>query len=92
MSTAVVQETSIETGTAPHGFCECRSGCQCAIIAGPVAFEVERDGRKLKVCTRCDLSSDAGKRLLVTKGDPIAPYQNHDPLGALVIALELASQ
>lgn len=77
---------------APHGLCECVLGCQCQIIRGPAAFQVERNGRTLKVCTRCNLSGDRNQKLLVGMNDPMRVFMNYDPLGAMAIAFELSEQ
>jgi len=43
------------------------------------------------VCTRCDLSSDADKTLLVTKDEQTAKvYFDFDPLGALCLGFALS--
>lgn len=72
----------------PHGVCECDNGVVggCCLGNGPVAFEVVRDGRTMRLCTRCDLSDDKNKRLLVTEADNLEIFLNHDVMGAMVIA------
>jgi len=73
--------------TFPHGECECRNGCQCAARPGPAAFTVVRDGVTMKVCTRCDFSSDRPtQKLLVTKDDDASVFSDYDILGAFVLA------
>lgn len=76
---------------SPHGLCECQSGIGggCCHGRGPAAYSVARDGEALRVCTRCDLSSDTDKRLLVTFEDDADVFFEFDPLGFLCIALDL---
>lgn len=69
----------------PAGRCEC-DGPTCCHGRGPAAFEVTRDGKRMKVCTRCDLTSDGDKKLLVTRDMPAKLFFDFDPLGALCIA------
>lgn len=74
----------------PFGECECRDGCQCALRPGPAAFAAVRNGRKVKLCTRCDVSSDKPTlELLVQRDTPIGPFLEWDGLGALAIGLEI---
>ena len=74
-----------------HGECECRNGCRCACYAGPAAYEVIRNGKTMKVCTRCDLSSDvATRKLLVTEDESGGEYGRWDSLGLFCILGELA--
>lgn len=76
----------------PHGECECRDGCGCAGIPGPAAFTVERHGKTVRVCTRCDLTSDSNKALLVTEDTPMDAYGNWDGLGLFCLAGMLAQK
>ena len=69
---------------APYGLCEC-DGVGCCGGFGPVAFEVTRDGKKMKVCTRCDLLTDSSKKLLVKKSDNAEIWMKFDPLGGFII-------
>lgn len=81
------------SATFPHGECECRGGCQCEVQAGPAAYEVTRDGKVMRVCTRCDLLEDAPtKRLLVTRNDDAQAYYDWDVLGLVCIAGALSDQ
>ena len=70
--------------TWPHGLCE----CNCTVCGGKglAAFEVERDGRVMRVCTRCDLSDDKNKRLLVTRTDPFDQLEQYDIIGGVCVA------
>ncbi len=72
--------------------CECRQGCQCQEHPGPAAFLVERDLKQMKVCTRCDLSSDRFLCLLVTDETEAAPFVEYDAMGAMVLAWRLKNQ
>ena len=74
----------------PHGLCECRDNHGAAGCRGPAAWLVTRDGLKLRLCTRCDLSGDRDKVLLVVGSDPLQPYSSYDSLGALSISLHLS--
>ena len=53
----------------PFGECECSKKCLCRFGAGPAIYQVKRKGMVLKVCSRCDLSSDTEK---VQLGDHIS--------------------
>ena len=56
----------------PHGECECRQWCQCQRNdPGPAAEEITRDGKRLRVCTRCKLTGDTDRVWLVTKAGDI---------------------
>lgn len=71
----------------PYGVCECTD---CGPLSechgmGPAAYSVVRNGVPMNVCTRCDLTSDQSKRLLVTKQDQADIWMNYDPLGAFCI-------
>lgn len=69
----------------PHGECECRQGCQCAGIPGPAAEEITRNGKRMKVCTRCTLTGDVDRVWLVTEDTPGDVFRNYDPLGFFCI-------
>ena len=75
----------------PHGKCECH-GTSCCGGRGPAAFEVIRDEKKMLVCTRCDLSSDKDKRLLITGREPASTYFDFDALGAVCLGFALEKQ
>lgn len=74
----------------PFGGCECRDGCQCLGVAGPAAYVVRRSGIELRVCTRCDLTSDSDKRMLVTGETLTEAFGRWDALGYLCLAARLA--
>ena len=66
---------AVELGDAIAS-CECRDGCQCEHRAGPAAYEVARNGKTMRVCTRCDFASDRPtRRLLVTRDIELRPYR-----------------
>lgn len=66
--------------TFPYGTCQCPTGMAggCCGGHGPAAFEVERDGKTIRVCTKCDLSSDKNKVLLVKESDDKKIFIKHD--------------
>ncbi len=76
----------------PYGECECRQGCSCAGIPGPAAELVERDGKEMRVCTRCSLSSDGKKGWLLTEESPSEPFASYDALGFMCAAMHLAEK
>jgi hypothetical protein len=55
---------------APHGFCECpdASGLCCGGF-GPATREVTRDGKRLKLCSKCDFTRDTDREYLVRPTD-----------------------
>jgi hypothetical protein len=69
----------------PHGECECRQGCSCQGIPGPAAEEITRNGKRLKVCTRCTLTGDTDREWLVTEASPLEPFRSWDALGLFCI-------
>lgn len=82
----------------PFGPCECEGGLiaggfgrpGCCGGEGPAAYEVTRNDVKLKLCTRCDLTSDRPTRvLLLTEETQSAPFEEHDPLGFMCLCLDL---
>lgn len=65
----------------PHGPCECTSGmCPCSQRPGPAFASVMRQGKKMKVCTLCDRSSDRDTRILVIETEDLGIYLGHDPM------------
>lgn len=73
--------------TWPHGLCECREHCDCCLEAGPAALQVTRRGDLLKVCTRCVLTEDVDRKVLLEEEDNIVPLFAYDALGLVVLAL-----
>jgi hypothetical protein len=69
----------------PFGSCECDA---CPVHAvrgpGPAAFDVLRDDKWVKLCTRCDFKGDT-KVLLVTKDTDPAPFRAWDALGYALV-------
>ena len=66
--------------------CEC-NGYMCCGGRGIAVFQVERKGKTMKVCTRCDLSSDKNQKILryVLKL-PSKKLFDFDALGAICLA------
>lgn len=72
-----------------YPLCECpHAGYECCGGVGPAVFSVVRSGKKLKLCTRCDIEEDKNRKVLpwVEKA-PASLFINFDPLGALSLAL-----
>lgn len=65
--------------------CECNSEV-CLVHrerdadTAPVIKLVKRNGKKIKVCSRCDLRSDKLIKWLVTQKHSFKPYFDYDPL------------
>ncbi len=79
----------------PYGVCECQdcvSGINPCQGRGPAAFEVTRNGVRLKVCTFCDIRSDQDKRLLVKPTDDLGIFQAYDDLGHYCLVDMLKSE
>lgn len=74
--------------------CECKCGVHERIDAetAPVAYLVEREGRTLKVCTRCDLSSDTRVARLFDRSTHSDSFMEYDPLGAMAMLGQLDSE
>jgi hypothetical protein len=52
-------------------------------------MEIRRDGKLMKVCTRCNLSDDERVRLLVQGSDNAKLWFDYDPLGAMVLSFDM---
>lgn len=66
--------------------CEC-NGSTCCGGRGIAVFQVERDGKRMKVCTRCDIGSDKDKKILkYVKKIPAQKLIEFDALGAMCLA------
>ena len=76
----------------PHGECECRQGCQCAGVPGPAAELITRDGKRMRVCTRCTLPGDSEREWLLTEESPSEPFASYDALGFFCAAMHLANK
>lgn len=72
--------------------CECNSGnpvptmffnreCYCCMGTGPAAFEIVRNNRHMKVCSRCDLNSDIHVGLVASEDD-LPELEEYDAAGA----------
>jgi len=70
-----------------HGLCECRAGCACCEQAGPAALQVRRGDLILKICTRCLLSGDLDRTVLLRGSDEIGTLWEYDCLGMMVLVL-----
>lgn len=71
--------------------CEC-NGTTCCGGRGIAVFEVERNGKKMKVCTKCDLLSDKNKKILkYVKTISAKKLVDFDPLGAVCLADYIAN-
>lgn len=70
--------------------CEC-NGSMCCGGRGIAVFEVTRKGKKLKICTRCDLSTDKKTRRILpyVKNIPAKKLIDFDALGAMCLAFDL---
>jgi len=71
----------------PHGLCECRETCACAENPGPAVFLIEREGKQLRVCTRCKLSGDDLIKTLLENVDNVIPLLEYDDFGMTLIAM-----
>ena len=70
--------------------CECpEANSMCCGGFGPAVFLVKRGGKKLKLCTRCDFSSDKRIKLLITGKEPARDLIKFDALGALCLTFAL---
>ena len=63
----------------PYGICQC-DGIFCCQGRGPASFEAFREGRWIRVCSRCILKDDK-RRLLVTVEDDAKIFLDFDTLG-----------
>lgn len=55
--------------------CECDPcGCHDRYGVGPAAIEATRDGKRIKLCTRCILSGDVDRVVVATDPAPLLAY------------------
>lgn len=82
------------TETHPYGVCECPQPTgMCCGGTGPAAYAVTRAGKRLNVCTRCDLSTDTERVLLIRMEDEtVDVFRVFDAMGFFCILAELAEQ
>jgi len=73
-------EQNIERGCECIGTCHIHSTQGYDAKTAPVFKLVERNGKQIKVCSRCDLPSDKLIKYLVTKKHPFMPYFDYDSL------------
>lgn len=72
--------------------CDC-NGFMCCGGRGIAVFQVTRKGKKMNVCTRCDLSSDKNKKILkYCKELPAHKLIDFDSLGAICLANDIAEK
>lgn len=65
--------------------CEC-NGTTCCGGVGIAVFQVERDGKLIRVCTRCDFSTDKNKKILrYAQYIPKNKLMQFDALGAVCL-------
>lgn len=72
-------------------------GCECVCKVhqlpefpadkAPVTWLVHRDGKFLRVCSRCDRSTDTDRMLLIDDSCPAIEYIRYDLDGAIRAAL-----
>lgn len=51
--------------------CECRDGCNCEHTPALAVFSVTRDGKRLRVCGNCDLTTDTEVMMLDKSADKV---------------------
>jgi hypothetical protein len=75
----------------PYGACQCVKDCDLSWCGGrgPASWSVTREGKTLQVCSRCRLSGDTNKRLLVKKTDALSLFESWDSMGTELIRLHL---
>ena len=72
--------------------CEC-GGSSCCSGRGIAVFQIVRKGKKMKVCTKCDLSTDKDKKILKYVAKiPAEKLINFDALGALCLGDDIADK
>lgn len=79
----------------PHGLCECTEGIVamgCCQGLGPAAYQAERDGKPVVLCTRCIVDSDMFPVVLVTEEDSFQQYAEFDMRGAFILQEQLNAQ
>lgn len=65
--------------------CDC-AGWMCCGGRGIAVFEVTRDGKVMRVCTRCDLGNDKNRKILkYVMKLPGMTLVNFDSLGAMCL-------
>lgn len=69
--------------------CECRDGCQCQDNPGPAMHIIERKGKVMNVCSRCDLTGDTMISRFALNREELsaAALLEYDPIAALMLAL-----
>ena len=74
--------------------CDCHdcNGLKCGLRIAPTAYLVERDGRVLRVCTRCLLESDRVIEILADENARYEVYEQYDSLGAIQLVAKLTAR
>ena len=68
------------------------NGLKCGLRIAPTAYLVERDGRVLRVCTRCLLESDRVIEILADENARYEVYERYDPVGAIQLVAKLTAR
>ncbi len=77
----------------PYGPCECRmKSCRECHGSGPAALEATRNGKRIRLCTKCDLPTDTDIVWLVKKTDQAEPFAQWDALGFMCMLFRLAEE
>lgn len=71
--------------------CDC-DGVMCCGGRGIAVFQVTRDGKKMNVCTRCDLSIDKDKKILKYAKKIHEELVKFDALGAYCLEMYIADK
>lgn len=85
------EETLYKGDKYPYGVCDCDSGVAggCCLGTGPAARTAIREGKEVRLCTRCNLLKDKStEKLLVTK-EHLQTFLDYDYIGSLAIQFEL---
>ena len=65
--------------------CEC-DGSSCCGGRGIAVFRIKREGKTMKVCTRCDTSDDTDRKILkYVKKIPAKKLMDFDALGTFCL-------
>jgi hypothetical protein len=76
--------------------CECTNNCNVHFgnkeNGAPCTEVVERDGKELKVCSRCVLTGDKHVRYLIDEETPLGPFMKYDALGTFCTAMHFNAE
>ncbi len=69
--------------------CECRDGCQCQDNPGPAMHIIERNGKVMNVCSRCDLTGDTMIKRFALNRETLSAEAliEYDPIAALMVMM-----